>query len=448
MALEAEAARLIETFSKPLKLLVMRARLSLICALSLALSACGGGDTELSEVQDTGERDRIRAWMTAFDKEYADGVKAYGIGNWMLPGDNVDSVDMGQQVLTNVICENVATASQAQPSSSGGYLAQVRALWLYTVGGCAGPNSQAQAQALAALESARRKMNTQWENELAALPGSVRIQIKAGKRAKQINPALLLAANEYTSCLADTAGRYRVGGFDLSFAHANIQCSNHSQSMARYAICPISWQVIAAHQAADQAGFERDEQAWLGDATARFRMAWRACDANALNHWQAYLPQIPRELREGKLRRISAPADPLMACQFTHFRRMLAIHGPNTSAQTDDRVINWCTRQFGLQYMGHFLAPPKVFTTQIINDTGPVVSWLYDPAKANQRPHEWKMTQCMTQVAQKMANEGFNVPSPTSLRQYCGVDNGLMARKYLSGEALVEGRNLAGPPPE
>lgn len=420
--------------------------LPFLCMLTLALTACGSGEEPL-DVADTAERDRIQAWLASFDKDYTEGVKAYGIGEWMLPGDDVDGVDLGMQTITDVACTDLVKAGTQHPSTAGGLVAQVRALWLYSQAGCAGVNRQAQAQTLGVLETARRRMVSQWNYELDALPGSVQLQVKAGKRAKLVNAAAQLSVHEQASCISDQVALARRDSQDMNMVSALNNCGMNSLYMDRYNICPISWQVMAAHQMADHAQAPRDEQAWLGDATARYRMAWRGCDATALPNWHAYIRHIPQDLQAGRLRRISSPMDHLMACQSHYFTKMLYKHGPDDSS-VDIKVIDWCGKQFGLDYMAALISPPRVFTPEVLNDNGDVISWLYNPARAKERPDLWRMSDCMKKVAQKMASEGFNVPNPDTLDMYCNVDGGQQARDYLSGKALVDGRARAGNPPE
>lgn len=419
----------------------------LFFALSLGLVACGGEDPALAQVQDTSQREQIQAWMKQFDEDYAEGVKTYGTGEWKLPGDNVDNVELTRQTFTSIVCENLHTAGRDQPISAGGKLAQVRALWLYVMGGCAGVDSAARTQSLAVLEGARRSMGQQWEKELDALPGSVRIEVRVGNRAKMIDSALLLGSNEHISCMGGEVAERRNDGREMSFQNAMDSCRGN-EKILRYGVCPITWQVISSHQMADQANIPRDDHAWVADATARFRMGWRACSHDSLAQWQGYLPHIPQHLREGRLRAISAPADPLMMCQSYHFSRLRAKTGHQTDSQSDNAVMGWCAQQFGLRILVGRMAPPRLFTTSILNDTGQEVSWLYDPSKATQRPREWAMTNCMKNVAQKLAVEGLNVPSPPTLRYYCSVNNGAQARDYLSGQARIDGLARLGPPPQ
>lgn len=291
-------------------------------------------------------------------------------------------------------------------------------------------------------------MGQQWERELDALPGSVRIEVRAGNRAKMINSALLLGANEHISCMGDAVAEMRRDGRDSTFQNARDRCGGSGEKMLRYGACPVSWRVVSAHQIADQASIPRDDHAWVADATSRFRMAWRSCGQDSLPQWQAYITQVPQHLREGRLRAIAAPADPLMSCQAHHFNRLRHKHGHQKYSESDNAIIAWCARQMGLSNLAGRMVPPKIFTMDILNDSGRQVSWLYDPAKAADRPREWRMSNCMTNVAQKLAIEGFNVPNPNALRDYCSVNNGQMARDYLSGKALADGRTRLGPPPQ
>lgn len=417
--------------------------------MTLALSACGDKTpTAPAQDMDPTVRERIRAWMTGFDTDRDTAAKAYGLGEWILPGDKASGMD--RQVIVDAPCETLALASNRPvgANSAGGKSVQVRALWLYAVSGCAGTNTTTQVNALGALETARRSLLAQWDRELEALPGSVRIEAKAGERAKTVAAAGALSVNEYTTCLVTVAGRVRANSRKITFSQLERECGSTGNAMQRFSACPIDWATTRAHGMADATKQPRDDHAWVGDATARYRMAWRACDDTSLSQWQTFVPHIPADLREGRLKRISAPQDPLLACHFRVFRKLVNKYGPTNRAYKDNDVIAWCGRQFGLQSMASRLDPPEVFTPAILNDTGRKVSWLYDPAKQSLRPEAWRFDNCMRAVAQRMAQEGHNLPNPETLSNYCRLKGGQVAADYLSGKALAEGRAKAGQEPE
>lgn len=430
---------------------MQRQRFIPLALLTLALSACGGKDNNQNTPQvDPAIRERIRAWMTTFDQEEEAAKKAYGITKWVFPGEKGAAAAEDSQLVTDAPCDMLALASK-QPvgtGSAGGRVAQVKALWLYAVTGCAGTNINQQSQTMGTLESARRALNAQWNKELAALPESVQVEAKAGERAKKVAAASALGVNEYQACMLQIAGKARENGSRFNQKSVSQKCNANSTVMDRYDACPIDWAVVNAHAIADRTGLTRDGDAWVGDATARFRMAWRGCDDNSFSQWQAFIQQVPPELREGRLKRIAAVQDPLMACQFQQFRKLLKTNGPKEGAFKDYDVIAWCGRQLGLQYLSSKMAPPRIFTDHILNDDGRSISWLYDPAKASLRPDDWKFTPCMLQVAQKMAQEGHNLPEPDVLANYCKVKNGKVAKEYLSGQSIIEGRAKLGPAPE
>ena len=431
----------------------MRLALCLPLVLGLTLAACGDKEPDPNAPVAGGDpavQAQIKAWMDGFDADLEAGNKAYGTKDWLLPGDDGDSVDRGRQVLTKAPCESLAQASNrpVATQSSGGQIAQVRALWLYAVGGCAGVDPAAQSKALGALEGARRRLLVQWETELNALPGSVRIEAKAGNRAKKVARAAALGVNEYSACIVSVSSRARHDSQEIIMQKAIGACDNNSDVMYRFGACEVDWVVANSHGLADSMQQPRDDDAWVGDATARYRMAWRACDDNAFDQWRAYLGQTPQTLKDGRLKRISAPNDPLLACQSRQFRRMAHKYGTRDKAYKDADVVAWCGRQTGLQDLAYRLEIPHTFTPDILNDSGRHVSWLYDPAKANQRPNEWKFTDCMRKVAQRMAQEGHNLPDPETLAKFCTFKNGKAAMDYVSGQSLVEGRSTSGPEPE
>lgn len=420
-----------------------------IILATLVLAACGDKAPKApTQDMDPTVRERIRAWMTGFDNDRDTAAKAYGLGEWILPGDKASGMD--RQVIVDAPCETLALASNrpVAAKSAGGKSAQVRALWLYTVAGCAGTNTAQQVNALASLETARRSLRAQWEKELEVLPGSVRIEAKAGDRAKIVAASAALTVSEYTSCLATVAGQVRANSRKITWSQLDRECGATGKAMHRFAACPIDWVATRAHGMADAAQQPRDGDAWVGDATARYRMAWRGCDDTSLTQWQTFVAYIPADLREGRLKRISAPQDPLLACHFRLFRKLVTKYGPINRAYKDNDVIVWCGQQFGLQSLSNRLDPPDVFTPAILNDSGKKVSWLYDPGKQSLRPDAWRFDNCMRGVAQRMAQEGHNLPNPETLSNYCRLKGGVVAADYISGKALIEGRNKSGPEPE
>jgi hypothetical protein len=247
--------------------------------------------------------------------------------------------------------------------------------------------------------------------------------------------------------MSQVAGKGRTQSREMTYQKLVNACGTNSQAMARYGICPVDWAVVTGHALADSARVPRDDQAWVADATARYRMAWRACADDSLVQWQAYLRQVPPPLLAGRLKRIAAPADPFMACQFRVLRRLHSNYGDTGKSYLDAKTQAWCAKQMGLLSMVPAMKPPMVFTPQVLNDSGSHVSWLYDTTKADQRPREWKFSECMTQVAQQLAAQGFNLPNPPGLDKFCLAGNRRDATDYLSGKARADGLAKLGPEP-
>lgn len=411
----------------------------LFLGLFLPFFLFGCSKKEENEYGNKQIQEQVKAWREEFRSSLARDEELYGIKNISLYGfdPRADQSNSLFQKLNDVNCELIKdTTSDSSPKSSGELLAITKALWAYNTFGCSSNNLIEIAQSLAVLESSRRRLVEQWDKEVSALPGTLQIEARNSEMGRLVLVGVNYYVTEEVACVTHQAIKAREGGRNYTVQHLFSNCSGIANKYPGIYMCPIANMVGAAHTIADKAGVKRDDNAWVGDATARYRLGWRGCSDNSLNDWRIFLNTIPNSLLNGRLKAVSSKNDTLMECQFNLFRLAFNKYGMHRKANIDSEAIRWCSGKLGLQKIGTKMAPPGIFDIKVLNDRGKNISWLYDPDKRIERKKEWTFTPCMTSVSQKLSSQGYNIPSPSTLRWFCEANGGTSAREFLSGESL------------